>query len=190
MHSSLLRPASIVIGLSMVFAVVGCGSDGSADDSSAVTVAAGTNDSGTNDSGTNESGGDTAASDDSSGSDGATPAECTTLTDATGRMILNWQLVAQLGDKPDLTEWPTADSIVGRISELGDQLDTIDAQLGDDTAAAEQIAFMRNANEIVQRGIGGDAAAPAELSDLLGGDMASTLARKTPILQASGDAGC
>ena len=164
----------------MLFAVVGCGSDDSADDSSAVTIAAGTNDSG----------GDTATSDDPSGSDGATPADCAALTDAAGRMSVNWQLVTQLGDKSDLTSWPAADSIVGTLSEFSDQLDTIEAQVGGNAAAAEQIAFMRTANEIVQRGIGGDAAAPAELSDLLGDDLVSTLTRKTPILQASGDAGC
>lgn len=105
-------------------------------------------------------------------------------------MYVNWQLVAQLAEKSDLSEWPTTDSIVGTLPEFAAQLDTLEAQVGTNAAAAKEIDFMRGANDIVQRGIGGDAAAPAELATYLGDDLAGTLSRKTVILQASADLGC
>ena len=173
MKPRFVRCAAIVFGLSLACALAGCGSDDGADQSSTTAAAKGVDD----------------VAEDAGASDDA-PADCAALTDATGKMYVNWQLVAQLGRQADLSLWPTDESIVGTLPEFADQLDTIEAQIGAGASVAKEIEFMRGANAIVQQGIGGDSTAPAALADYLGDDMVATLARKTAILQASADAGC
>lgn len=113
--------------------------------------------------------------------------DCAAVNDALGYAIVNIQVVSQLGNQPDVTQWMTG---VGTMSEFGTQLDTLSALEPYDDGVVEAIAFYRGANEIAQRGFAGDTAAPAELVTYIGPDLTETLSKKVAFGIAADAAGC
>ena len=113
--------------------------------------------------------------------------DCAAVADAFGYAIVNIQLIAQLGNQPDVTQWMTG---VGTMSDFGNQLDTLATLEPYDAGVADAIAFYRGANEIAQRGFAGDTAAPAELATYVGPDITAVLAKKIAFGTASDAAGC
>ena len=93
-------------------------------------------------------------------------------------MTINWQVVIGLTNSP-ATEW--AEIPIGSIAKFGDQLAVITAALGSDAEAAEALTFMSGANDIVERGMGGDAAAQADLVAYMGADIAANVGKQLPI---------
>ncbi len=113
--------------------------------------------------------------------------DCAGLQDDLASMIVNWQLVIGLSGSPT-TEW--AQVPVGTLPKFGEQLAAINAALGSDADAAAALSFMSGANDIVQRGRGGDAAAQADLATYLGTDVSANLYKQLPISLAYSNAGC
>jgi hypothetical protein len=154
-------------------AVAGCGSDKPAASDANATVAQ--------------------ASADTSGADVTQPAagggtvDCAGLNDALASMIVNWQVVIGLTNSPT-SEW--AQVPLGTIPKFGDQLAAITAALGSDADAAAALKFMSGANDIVQRGLGGDAAAQADLVTYMGTDISASVGKQLPISLAYSNAGC
>jgi hypothetical protein len=126
-----------------------------------------------------------------SGSDATQPpagdADCTSLKDNLANMTINWQVVIGLTNSPS-SEW--AQIPLGSIAKFGDQLAVITAALGSDGDAAEALSFMSGANDIVQRGLGGDAAAQADLTAYMGTDVTANISKQIPIVTAYQNAGC
>ncbi len=122
----------------------------------------------------------------------ATPsdADCPAAKDALSKLTVNWQLVVQLPRTTDVAEWPRLTSTVGTVAEFGDQLDTLAAAFASDADAADAVAYMQGANDIVEQGLGGDTTAPAELATYLGDDLATALGKKTPLLMAGNSLTC
>jgi hypothetical protein len=102
-------------------------------------------------------------------------------------MIVNWQVVIGLTNSPT-SEW--AQVPLGTIPKFGDQLAAITAALGSDADAAAALKFMSGANDIVQRGLGGDAAAQADLVTYMGTDISASVGKQLPISLAYSNAGC
>jgi hypothetical protein len=113
--------------------------------------------------------------------------DCAAVANAMGSAIVNIQLIAQLGNQPDVTQWMTG---VGTMPEFGNQLDTLATLEPFDDGVADAIAFYRGANEIAQRGFAGDTAAPAELATYVGPDLTEVLSKKIAFGMASDAAGC
>ena len=116
--------------------------------------------------------------------------DCPAAKDALTKLIVNWQLVVQLPKTDDVAEWSSTASSIGTLSDFGDQLDTLAAAFGDDSGASAAIDYMQGANAIVEKGMGGDTTAPAELGTYLGDDLATALGKKTPLLMASDSLDC
>ena len=127
------------------------------------------------------------------GSDATQPAaaggkvDCAGLQDALASMIVNWQVVIGLSNSPT-SEW--AQVPLGTIAKFGDQLAAITAALGSDADAAAALSFMSGANDIVQRGLGGDTAAQRDLTTYMGADIAASVGKQLPISLAYSKAGC
>ena len=113
--------------------------------------------------------------------------DCVAVNDVMGYAVVNIQVVAQLGNQPDVTQWMTG---VGTMSEFGSQLDVLAALEPYDDGVADAIAYYRGANEIAQRGFAGDTAAPAELTAYIGADITDALAKKISFGMAADAAGC
>ena len=113
--------------------------------------------------------------------------DCPALKDSLTNMIINWQVVIGLTNSPS-SEWATIP--IGSITQFGDQLAVATAGLASDPDAAEALAFMSGANDIVVRGIGGDDAAQADLAAYLGPDTAAIISKQVPISIAYGNVGC
>ncbi len=113
--------------------------------------------------------------------------DCAAVKDALAKIIINWQVFIGLTNTAS-TEW--AQIPLGTIATMGDQLATVTAALGSDADAGAALAFMSGANDIVQRGLGGDAAAQADLAAYMGTDTGSNLAKQLPISVAYQNAGC
>jgi hypothetical protein len=128
-----------------------------------------------------------------SGSDETQPAaaggdvDCTALKDNLANMSINWQVVIGLTNSPS-AEW--AQIPLGSVAKFGDQLAVITAGLGSDGDAADALSFMSGANDIVQRGLGGDAAAQDDLIAYMGTDIAANVGKQIPIVTAYSNAGC
>jgi hypothetical protein len=113
--------------------------------------------------------------------------DCTALKDSLANMTVNWQLVIGLTNSPS-TEW--AQIPLGSLPKFGDQLAVITTGLGSDGDAADALSFMSGANDIVQRGLGGDSAAQADLVTYMGTDVAANVGKQIPIVTAYSNAGC
>jgi hypothetical protein len=118
---------------------------------------------------------------------GGGKADCTGLKDAMASMLVNWQVEIGLGNV-DVSQW--ASTPIGTLSKFGDQLKLITAALGSDADAAKALQFMTGANDIVQRGIGGDATAKADLATYMGTDITANIQKQLPIGLAYEKAGC
>jgi hypothetical protein len=114
-------------------------------------------------------------------------ADCTGLKEALANMLVNWQVEIGLSNA-DVKEWATTP--IGTLSKFGDQLKVISAALGSDADAAAALKFMAGANDIVQRGIGGDATAKADLATYMGTDISASIQKQLPISVAYQKAGC
>jgi hypothetical protein len=102
-------------------------------------------------------------------------------------MTINWQVVIGLTNSPS-AEW--ADIPLGSIAKFGDQLAVITAAVGSDADAAEALSFMSGANDIVERGLGGDAAAQDDLVTYMGTDVAANVGKQLPIVLAYDKLAC
>lgn len=174
----MIRRASIVI-IAMAGLLTACSDDSSSSSSSGA-------------SGTLADGSEVADSPAPVPTDGTPSApggavDCAAITKVFGYAVVNIQIVAQLGNQPDVTQWMTG---VGTMSEFGSQLDTLSALEPYDDGVADAIAYYRGANEIAQRGFAGDTAAPAELTAYIGSDIADVLAKQVSFGMASDAAGC
>jgi hypothetical protein len=117
-------------------------------------------------------------------------ADCAALKQAVGGLIVNWQLVAQFPNEPDVSKWGERVKLIGTLPEFARQLDTIAAQLGGNADAGKAIEYMKGANDIVQKGLAGDATAPQQLTQYLGTDLTATLMKQAPISVAMSAAKC
>ena len=113
--------------------------------------------------------------------------DCAAVKDAFGHAAVNIQMVVQLGDQADVTQWATG---IGTMPEFGNQLDALAVLIPFDDGVAESLAFFEGANEIAQRGYAGDSAAPAELAAYIGPDLTAVLSKQIPFGMASDAAGC
>lgn len=113
--------------------------------------------------------------------------DCTALKDAYARVIVNTQILAQLPNTADVAQWPTD---IGTMPQFGAQLEQLAAAVGSDADAAAAIAFYQEANDIAQRGYGGDSSAVADLAAFLGTDVAAVLSKQVPIATAVSTLGC
>jgi hypothetical protein len=113
--------------------------------------------------------------------------DCAGLQTALADILVNWQLVIGFANSPP-SEW--AQVPLGSIPKFGDQLATVKAALGSDAAAADAISFMSGANDIVARGLGGDATAQADLVKYMGTDVSASVGKQLPISLAYSNAGC
>jgi hypothetical protein len=114
-------------------------------------------------------------------------ANCTGVQDAVAGMIINWQVVRGLANV-DVSQWGSTP--VGTLPKFGDQLKVMTAALGSDADAAAALKFMTGANDIVVRGVGGDANAKADLAKYLGTDLTANIKQQLPISLAYEKAGC
>ncbi len=155
-------------------ALVACGSDANpaASGSSATVAPASSNTSGTAATQPAAAGG---------------KVECAGLQEALASMIVNWQVVIGMSNSPT-SEW--AQIPLGTVPKFGDQLAAITAALGSDADAAAALSFMSGANDIVQRGLGGDTAAQADLATYMGADISASIGKQLPISIAFSNAGC
>jgi hypothetical protein len=76
------------------------------------------------------------------------------------------------------------------MTKFGDQLATVKTALGSDANAAAALSFMSGANDIVARGLGGDAAAQTDLAKYMGTDVTASIGKQLPISLAYQNAGC
>ena len=113
--------------------------------------------------------------------------DCAAVANAFGSAAVNIQIVVQLGNQPDVTQWVTG---VGTMSEFGNQLEALAVLIPFDDGVADSLTFFKGANEIAQRGYSGDTAAPAELATYIGPDLTAVLFKQIPFGVASDAAGC
>lgn len=175
------RAALIVTALTFVAALSACGGDSSDDGANTTAVVDGA-------PAPASSATDDGNDDDGSGGGGSGgPIDCAAVEFAFGALIVNSQVIVQLANQSDITQWST---IVGTMPEFAAQLDTLRAleQYGDDVAAS--IDFYAEANEIAQRGYAGDAGAAEELAAFVGTDVGAALAKRTPLAIAFDAADC
>jgi hypothetical protein len=129
----------------------------------------------------------------SSGADATQPAQaggnadCAALKANLADILVNWQLVIGLSNSPT-SEWTNIP--LGSLPKFGDQLAAVKAGLGSDANAAAALTYMSGANDIVVRGVGGDAAAQADLAAYMGTDIAANVGKQLPISIAYQNAGC
>ena len=113
--------------------------------------------------------------------------DCAAAKEAFGYAYVNIQVVVQLANQEDVTQWATG---VGTMSEFGNQLTAMEALIPYDDGVADSLAFFKGASEIAQRGYAGDTAASAELAAYVGSDVAAVLAKQQPFGLAMEAAGC
>ena len=113
--------------------------------------------------------------------------DCIALKDTLANIAINWQVVIGLTNSP-ASEWSQIP--LGSLTEFGNQLAVATAALGSDAAAAEALAFMAGANDIVARGMGGDETAQADLIEYMGADVVANVSKQIPISMAYQNTGC
>lgn len=113
--------------------------------------------------------------------------DCTALRTNLADVTVNWQVVIGLSNSPS-SEW--AQIPLGSITKFGDQLAAVNTALGSDADAAAALAYMSGANDIVARGLGGDANAQADLTSYLGTDIAANVGKQLPLSIAYQTVGC
>jgi len=125
----------------------------------------------------------------STGGDGVvrgTP-DCAAVKDAYAKLIVNTQILVQLPNTADVAAWPTD---IGTMSEFGAQLEQLAAAVGSNADAAAAVAFYQGANDIAERGYGGDNTAVADLAAYLGTDLTAVISKQVPIGVALSTLGC
>lgn len=127
------------------------------------------------------------AADEAQPDEPSSDADCAAVGDALTRIFINWQVVIGLVNSP-ASEW--ASIPIGTVADLGAQLDVVRPAVSEDRAAADAVAFMSGANDIVVRGYGGDAAAQADLAAYLGDDVTANLLKQQDISLAYANLGC
>ena len=162
------RPVAVLFLACVLFAA--CGSD----DTPAATSAAATADS----TATGATEGSTAV---------GTNVDCTALNATMANLTVNWQVVIGLVNIPT-SGWATVP--LGHLDDFGAEITAAQAALGKNSQAAGALQYMADANAIVQRGLGGDAAAQADLATYLGPDAGVSVNKQIPIALALSQAGC
>jgi hypothetical protein len=114
-------------------------------------------------------------------------ADCAAMKTNMADILVNWQLVIGLSSSPT-SEWTNIP--LGSLSKFGDQLAAVQSALGSDANAAAALEYMSGANDIVARGLGGDAAAQADLAAYMGTDVTANVGKQLPISIAFSKAGC
>ena len=112
---------------------------------------------------------------------------CDELKVTLAGLTTNWQVVIGLVNAPT-SDWD--DVPLGNITEFGNQIETVDAALGKNSQAAGALDYMSGANDIVERGLGGDTTAQKDLADYLGPDASVNVNKQIPIALAFQNAGC
>jgi hypothetical protein len=115
-------------------------------------------------------------------------AECTTVKETFASLNVNWQLVTQLRDEPDIKQW--ADIPIGTLDKMSEQIAALRVLEPFAADAKPSLDFIQGAADIVAKGRGGDSAAPAELKGYLTGDVVTVLMKMTTLGPASDAAGC
>jgi hypothetical protein len=133
------------------------------------------------------SGSDTAGEDATQPPAAGGDVDCAALQLNLADILVNWQVVLGLSNS-EPSEW--AKIPLGSLPKFGDQLIAVTAALGSDTDAANSLTYMSGANDIVQRGVGGDATAKADLAAYLGTDVTANISKQIPISIAYENAGC
>ena len=105
-------------------------------------------------------------------------ADCGTLNTTLADINVNWQVVIGLANSPT-TEWTSIP--IGSLPKFADQLAAAKLALGSDADAVSSLDFMSGANDIAQRGIGGDTKAQADLTSYLGSDVTTLVGKQLPI---------
>lgn len=182
----LLRTAAVTVAL--VAALTACSGSGGKD-----TAASGSGATTATTAGA--SAGDTTATSvagSGSGSSTGTAAsgECSTLVEAITEMSGTWQIYVQLPGIPDVAEWKRIIEPMGLKHTFTETLDTLSATFGGDKDAADAITYMRTADGIVQKGLGGDKAAVEELKTHIGVNVMEALLKQAPISKELGARGC
>ncbi len=136
---------------------------------------------------------DTSGSSSSSGSDATQPpavggnVDCAALQTNLADIVINWQVVIGMTNSPT-SEWSQIP--IGSVPKFGDQLAALTAALGSDADAASALSYMSGANDIVERGLGGDSTAQADLAAYMGTDVGANVGKQLPISIAYENAGC
>jgi hypothetical protein len=105
-------------------------------------------------------------------------------------VVVNWQLVIGLSKEANAAKWAARAKSVGTVDQFATQLATLKTNMGSSADASTAIDFMSGANDIVQRGIGGDSAAPADLTKYFGTDLTALVKKQAPISDAYNALGC
>ena len=113
--------------------------------------------------------------------------DCAALQTNLADVTVNWQVVIGLTNSPS-SEWGQIP--LGSITKFGDQLAAVNSALGSDADAAAALAYMSGANDIVARGLGGDANAQADLTSYMGTDIAANVGKQLPLSIAYQNVGC
>lgn len=173
---------TLLLPLALALAA-GCSSSATKAGSSATSVASGGATTATASSGTS---GSTAA-----GSTGTVAkSECEGLRKTIATMSVNWQVLVQLVNATKVSEWNERAKVIGSLPNFAENLDALQAAFGGSTGAADSVTYMRGANDIVQKGLGGDESAIASLKSYLGTNLVESLTKQAPIGQAFSDTGC
>lgn len=120
----------------------------------------------------------------------AASGECATLVEAITEMSGTWQIYVQLPGIPDVAEWKRIIEPMGLKHTFTETLDTLSATFGGDKDSADAITYMRTADGIVQKGLGGDKAAVEELKSHIGVNVMEALLKQAPISKQLGARGC
>lgn len=113
--------------------------------------------------------------------------DCEALRLTLADINVNWQVVIGLANAPT-TEWTNLP--IGTMPKFADQLTSAKLALGSDADAASALDYMSGADDIAQRGIGGDAKAQADLASYLGSDVTADVGKQLPIALAFTKVGC
>lgn len=128
------------------------------------------------------------ATDATSGSAGVgTNVDCAALNTSLTNLTVNWQVVIGLVTIPT-SGWTSVP--LGTLETFGDDIAAVQAVLGNNSQAAGALQYMADANDIVQRGLGGDDAAQADLTTAIGTDAGVNVNKQIPIALAADQAGC
>ena len=167
------RPVAVLFLACFLFTA--CGSD----DTPAATTPNGTTAAGA---------ATTAADSTASGSTGVgTNVDCAALNTSLANLTVNWQVVIGLVTIPT-SGWASVP--LGHLDQFGDDIAAVQAVLGGNSQAAGALQYMSTANDIVQRGLGGDAAAQTDLTTAIGTDAGVNVNKQIPIALAASQAGC
>ena len=169
------RPVAVLLLAAFLFAA--CGSD----DTPAATA---TTVAGAASATTAAATGDSTAT----GSTGVgTNVDCAALNKSLAGLTVNWQVVIGLVTIPT-SGWSSVP--LGNLDQFGDDIAAVQAVLGGNSQAAGALQYMSAANDIVQRGLGGDDAAQADLTTAIGTDAGVNVNKQIPIALAASQAGC